>query len=773
MTAARRFYLFTSLALTVSGVLLATEPEAPPQRLDDYIVETNRATFHRKAPAVTHQLLAADLTALNLPETGDALQYLPNLFIRKRFIGDKNSLMTIRGTSNRQPGRTLVLADGMLLSNFLGTGFGNSPRWFLIAPDEIEKIAVSYGPYSALYGGNAIGGAVLFTTKLPEHFTVTAKGQYFIENFREYGTNRSFNGHTAYLSVGDRRGKFSYFGFYNHLANESQPMTFNTVNVSSTSPALPATAPATGAFIDRDFAGAPRIVFGSQGPTDATHDLLKLKLAYELSPSDQLRYSVIYWTNTENNLAPETYLRDVAGRPIFDGVVNVGDRAVAIPSNAFTVSHRQQTDVVNAFTFAHEPETGLQLTVTGSLYDVLRDKLFASTTSVPAAFIHGPGQATVIGRTGWQSYDALLGWHDDDGTAARHAPVVGWHFDHFFTRQNQWTMSDWQDRSSRSALANGTGGDTRVHALFAQDAWNFAPSWTFTAGARWERWEADHGFRSKDFSGTRITTAYGARSAEAWSPKFALTWRPTKAWNARLSLARATRFPTVGELFQGSIAANGAISQNDPNLKPERDFAKDLTVERSLESGGSIRGSLFEEDVRDSLVSQSTVLPDGTSFSGVQNVRRVRARGIEFAFDRKRLLPTVDLAFNASYTNAVILENAPVLVGTTLFPTAGRQFPRIPHWQVKSIATWHATTALSLSVATRYSSHQFNTLENSDPHGGYGGTDEFLVVDLKVAYALPRGVTASLGIDNVTSYRYHVFHPMPQRTWIAELNWKL
>ena len=145
--------------------------------LDDYLVETNPATYNQKAPAVTHQMLGPDLAALNLPETGDALQHLPNLFIRKRFVGDKNALTSIRGTSNRQPGRTLVLADGIALSNFLGTGFGNSPRWFLIAPDEIEKIAVSYGPYSSLYAGNSIGNTVLFTTKLPAAFHASARTQ--------------------------------------------------------------------------------------------------------------------------------------------------------------------------------------------------------------------------------------------------------------------------------------------------------------------------------------------------------------------------------------------------------------------------------------------------------------------------------------------------------------------------------------------------------------------------------------------------------------------
>lgn len=744
-----------------------------PVLLDDYLVETSPATFRLKAPAVTHQMLRDDLAALNLPETGDALQHLPNLFIRKRFVGDKNALASIRGTSNRQPGRTLVLADGVPLSNFLGTGFGNSPRWFLLAPEEIEKIALSYGPYSALYAGNSIGGTVLFTTSQPSQFTAQAKAQYFVEEFSEYATHRTFAGKTGYVSVGDRVGQFSCFAFVNHLDNDSQPMTFNTLNVSANAASASSATPTTGGLQDTDFSGNARIIYGSQGPTEAVHDLFKVKLGYDVTDDLHLRYSLIYWTNSEENLAPESYLRDAAGNTVFGGKVNVGDRSFTIPTNAFTVNRRRQADVVNAFTVAYEPAAGLQATITGSMYDVLKDKAYASTASLPAALAGGAGQATVVGRTGWQTLDALFGWHAADGALARHAFTAGYHLDHYFTQQAQWAMPNWRDEAVRTSLVNGNGGDTRTHALFAQDAWQLAPAWTLTTGVRWENWSASHGYRAKDnTSFVRVRDAYPDRTKSAWSPKLAVNWKPAADWSARLSLARATRFPTVGELFQGSISNSGSITQNDPNLKPERDFARDLTVERTFERG-SVRASVFEEDVHDSLVNQSTLRADGTSFTGAQNVDRVRTRGAEFAVQRKQFpWARVDFDFNVSYTDAVILENAPILVGGVLTNTVGKQFPRIPHWQVKSTTTWRASDALSLSLSTRYSSHQFNTLENSDPFGGYGGTDEFFVADAKATYRFAHGLTASLGVDNFNDDRYHVFHPMPGRTWLAEVNRK-
>jgi iron complex outermembrane receptor protein len=754
-------------ALHVDAQTVPTE--AQPVRLDDYIVETSPATFRLKAPSVTHQLVREDLEALNLPETGDALQYLPNLFIRKRFIGDKNSLTSIRGTSNRQPGRTLVLADGIVLSNFLGTGFGNSPRWFLIAPEEIEKIAVSYGPYSALYTGNSIGGTVLFTTQMPTHFVATAKAQYFVEDFSEYATKDTFSGKTGYLSIGDRRGKFSYFAFVNHLDNNSQPMTFATVNHSATTgPGAGATA-VTGAVTDTDFSNNARIIYGSQGPTEAVHDTFKLKLGYDFTDELHLRYSAIYWTNEENNLAPETYLRDATGAPIWSGKVEAAGRTFTITPTTFNVNTRVQRDLIHGLTFSREPADGLQFTLSGSVYDVLADKTYAANTALPLANMSGAGRGTLIGDTGWKSADALLGWRDANAALQNHTVLFGYHYDTYFTQQDQRDMTNWRDSGTVTTLVSGNGGTTVTQGLFAQDSWRLGKTWTLTPGMRWETWKAEDGYQAS----AAASGAYAARSDSAWSPKLALTWRPDSLWSTRLSLAKATRFATVGELFQGTVSASGAVTQNNPGLKPERDFAKDLTVERAV-PGGTVRLSLFEEDVTDSLVNQSTLRPDGTSLSGPQNVGRVLTRGAEFAVQqRKFLIDSLSFDFNASYTDAEIKKNAPILVNGVPTNTVGKQFPRIPHWQVKSILTWRASRAISLTAAARYSSYQYNTLENSDPYGGYGGTDSFFVVDAKATYRFDHELTASLGVDNLGDDRYHVFHPMPARTWFAELNWTL
>ena len=185
-------------------------------------------------PATTETVTRKQFENWNVVNTEDALKYMPNLAVRKRFIGDLNSIIAVRGTSNTQSARGLVYADGLLLSNLLGSGFGFPPRWSMVFPDEIRRIDVIYGPYSALYPGNSLGATVLITTRMPTKFEAEADVKAFTQHFDLFGVNRSFNGSQASATIGDRIGKFSYFIGGNHFENTSQPLQFATLAKSNT-----------------------------------------------------------------------------------------------------------------------------------------------------------------------------------------------------------------------------------------------------------------------------------------------------------------------------------------------------------------------------------------------------------------------------------------------------------------------------------------------------------------------------------------------------------
>jgi iron complex outermembrane receptor protein len=189
------------------------------------------------------------------------------------------------------------------------------------------------------------------------------------------------------------------------------------------------------------------------------------------------------------------------------------------------------------------------------------------------------------------------------------------------------------------------------------------------------------------------------------------------------------------------------------------------TAERWL-GWGKLRASLFQDDVRDSIFSQTnvTVTPNVTN---VQNVDRVRTRGVETAFSvTVPGLESLSVDGSLAYTRARILEN-------DKFPiSVGKIWPRIPKWRGNVQAVWRPTQSWLSSLGVRYSGRMFHRLENDDINPDtYGGVSRFTIVDARVAYTTTSNIELAIGVDNLTDERAYQSHPYPGRTGFAEARW--
>src|SRR5881628_3685906 len=144
---------------------------APPAIV---VVGTREAAEH--TPNSKESADAAKLrTTTNVRNTEDALRYFPSLFVRKRHIGDTQSPLATRTSGVGASARSLIYADGVLLSSLIGNNNTSaSPRWSMVTPQEIARIDVLYGPFSAAYPGNSIGAVINITTRLPEGLEASA-----------------------------------------------------------------------------------------------------------------------------------------------------------------------------------------------------------------------------------------------------------------------------------------------------------------------------------------------------------------------------------------------------------------------------------------------------------------------------------------------------------------------------------------------------------------------------------------------------------------------
>ena len=138
------------LALTTQSAF--ADADSAENTISQVVVTGKHPADTIEAPPSTRAVVTADAiaTTVNAVSVEDTLKYLPSLVVRKRHIGDNFAPIATRTSGLGASARSLIFADGALLSALIGNNNGNgSPRWTLVTPEEIERIDVLYGPFSA------------------------------------------------------------------------------------------------------------------------------------------------------------------------------------------------------------------------------------------------------------------------------------------------------------------------------------------------------------------------------------------------------------------------------------------------------------------------------------------------------------------------------------------------------------------------------------------------------------------------------------------------
>jgi iron complex outermembrane receptor protein len=729
---------------------------ADENALPEMTVSGVRSGLPATLPAAVEAIDAGRLADQNVINVEDGLRYMPSLLVRKRYIGDRNGTVASRSSGSQQGARSLVYADGMLLSNLLGNSFGNTPRWGMVAPEEVERMDVAYGPYSALYPGNSMGATIAMTTRAPDQAEASARVQAFAQRYDYYRTDDTFGGHQENVTAGARSGALSWFVAANHLESRSHPQSFATS--SSGSALLGGETVVTGYAKDTDPSGSQRVIFGATSIDESRQDNLKLKLGYDFTPWLKLTYLLGHWQGVSVT-SVDSYLRNPAGQTFYSGNVNIEGRRYSLSATTFNPSRRSERHSMHGLALRTDTRGEWDVEAVLTRYAFDEDETRAPSAALPTAAGGGAGTVAYGDGTGWRTLDLKADWRPQGSS---HALAFGAHYDDYVLRTLTMNASNWVS-ATNTTRKDFFGGKTQTNALFAQDVWRFAPAWSLTAGLRYENWRAFDGIKALTAA---VDSLFPARKESYWSPKLSMAHDLDTQWRLRASLGRAWRMPTVSEMFQGSVSA-GTIINSDPNLRAERATSGELTAERSFESG-LLRVTLFRDAVRDALLSQTnvTVTPNVTN---IQNIDDVRTNGIELAYAAENVwLRGLDLSGGLTYADSEILKN-------DKFPTSvGRQFPRIPDWRANASAVWRQSERLSWMLGLRHSGRQTNTLDGSDVNPDtFGGTSRFTLWDARVNWKLDKQLRLAFGVDNLFDKRAFVFHPYPARTLLLELRGSL
>jgi hemoglobin/transferrin/lactoferrin receptor protein len=222
-----RSLLLSLLATTALGGILATPataqtpsaqsqptttPPAQPTQLD---AVTTAATRTKRpideVPGTISVITTQDIDRDNMQDMRDLVRNEPGVSVGNQPARGGFSNFVIRGIGGN---RVVIMSDGVRVPDFPGSNSG-SPTGYtrdFIDLESVKQVEILRGPASALYGSDALGGVVAYTTKDPSDYLVFGGKNVFASIKGAYsGADNSF-AETATAAV--RAGNVEFMGIY-------------------------------------------------------------------------------------------------------------------------------------------------------------------------------------------------------------------------------------------------------------------------------------------------------------------------------------------------------------------------------------------------------------------------------------------------------------------------------------------------------------------------------------------------------------------------------
>ncbi len=309
--------------------------------------------------------------------------------------------------------------------------------------------------------------------------------------------------------------------------------------------------------------------------------------------------------------------------------------------------------------------------------------------------------------------------------------------------------------SGAATALTDAGGQQDTYGFFVQGAFYFARNWLLTAGARGDFTENGGGFMNRQPlvpAGAFTFTPFPSKTQGMFSPRLTLLRTLPHNFAVSASFYRAFRAPTLNELYRNFRVGNVATNAN-PALTAERLTGGEAGA--SLRSWGekfTWRGNFFWSQVEgpDSNVAiayapTSCVTNPSTCTTITQmreNLGAIRARGFELSAD-VHLPRHVQLSAGYLYTDSTVIS-APGNAGLV-----GLQVPEVPKNSFNVQASY-VDAKWTAGVQTRYSSNQFDDVQNQFPLG------TAFVVDAQVSRLLVHHTQIFFAAQNLLNASYNI-----------------
>lgn len=584
----RGSFALSALSLFVASAASASTSSTTPNKTnkeETLVVTANRSESSLwESPATIQVIDHQTLQNSTSTSIADDLQDIPGVEITDNALAGRKQIR-IRGEASS---RVLILIDGQEVTyQRAGQNYGGG---LLIDESSLERIEVVKGPYSVLYGSQAIGGVVNFITKKggDKPLAGTVKAVYnsatagWEESAAAWGSIGQFdyriNG--SYSDQGDRDtpdGRLPNTNFRNN--SQGIWLGYNLDNQHF------------GLSLDR-YKLATQTYF--EDP-DGEYDAFSVKIP----KLEREKIGLFYDIDVNGDYLKKIHL-DAYEQTINRKFENEVATTQAIPFPIQSLSVRNQTNT--------------------------NDKQYTQGITLQSNFSLPANNSLVVGTQ----------YKRDRVSQTSNS----------FTSQKSLTgivNSETQTYSYNESEQSTT-------SLFAQNDWRFADNWTWTLGAR-QYWLSSKLTRGDGYSvskGVTTDTSLAEQSAHDNELVTATSLRYSGFDNIELraAFAQGYVFPTLTQLFM-QTAAGGGTTYGNPDLKAEHSNNYELGA-RYNGNLWMVDGAVYYSEAKDYIASIAC------SGQALCNGNTTSSRGGYYYYDNIDRAKTWGMELSAEYNGWVV-----------------------------------------------------------------------------------------------------------------------
>lgn len=726
-------------------------PSGAEEGLSPVVVTATRgATGLLELPSSTSIVTSAEIEARNVYRFGDAVVDVPGLYVRgaalgTSFPGSGQAVLSLRGIP-RTP-RTLVMIDGLPINNALSGGVDVAG----IAMENIERIEVVRGPYSALWGGNAMGGVINFITASADRPLAQIRGGIGDHGLRSGDAilrKRFAGGLGVSMSFGYRT---------------SDGYPDSDYVVKSATPGAGA-IPTSGAIPTFTVDGKPAWWVGLKGPRPWSQTNAQATFDWQLGSATHIATGFGWGEYTVGYSPAQSFLVGPRGIPVFAGNAGFGSgsptRIALAEADFLTTTPSSEQDLRVFARIEHRFSGGSALKVN---LGHLEHRFGFAMAGRGAGYVSGPGELTAQPN---ERTDLDVSWRDSLGEST--ILTTGFSVNHSSMDRRTEALSYWRDSDTSTGVSGRSVGKSDNAALFAQTETFVGEHGRLVLGARHDR------FRTSgtivDNTGAGFTQDYPDRSFGRLSPKAAFSWQATPALTLRSSLGAGFRPPALLDLYSrfvvpSPVAGISVVNDASPDLKPERVLSFDVGADLALPGGVQGSATVYAQRLHD-LIYRRRLSP---TLTRTDNTGEASVNGLEASLRAPSGIASVHVV--GSLTHNFRYE---VTRNEALPESVGKKLTDVPA-TMWSLGADYVAGPWSALLVYRHVSHVFGSADDlnlNTTQGVYGSYDNYGVAKARVQYRFTPQLSASLSIDNLTDRQYFVFAKQPGRTIFGEVAYR-